>query len=101
MNERSRSFTHAVGWPSLDDHLAALAPILGLLTAIAQVTKAARQAGIGLSVCGDSAADPAVLPLLLGLGVRTVSVGAAKVPRVAQWISTTNVARAEGASWPR
>ncbi len=58
-----------------------------VLTAIGEVVRAARQAGIGLSVCGDAAADPAVLPLLLDLGVRTVSVGAAKVPAVARWIA--------------
>ncbi len=58
-----------------------------VLTAIAGVVRAARETGIGLSVCGDAAADPAVLPSLLALGVRTVSVGAAKVPAVARWIS--------------
>jgi phosphoenolpyruvate-protein kinase (PTS system EI component) len=65
-----------------------------VLTAIATVTHAARQAGIGVSVCGDAAADPAVLPLLLGLGVRTVSVGAASVPKVAQWVTQVNAADA-------
>jgi len=65
-----------------------------VLSAIAHVTRAAGTAGIGLSVCGDAAADPAVLPLLLGLGVRTVSVGAANVPKVADWITRTNVAEA-------
>ncbi len=58
-----------------------------VLTAIATVTHAARAAGIGVSVCGDAAADPQVLPLLLGVGVRSVSVGAAKVPQVAHWIT--------------
>jgi len=65
-----------------------------VLTAIANVVTAAGEAGIGLSVCGDAAADPAVLPQLLALGVRTVSVGAAKVPAVAQWIAQS------GASGP-
>jgi phosphoenolpyruvate-protein kinase (PTS system EI component) len=59
-----------------------------VLAAIAAVVRAARAAGIGVSVCGDSAADPDVLPLLVGIGVRTVSVGAAKVPQVADWITT-------------
>jgi phosphoenolpyruvate-protein kinase (PTS system EI component) len=45
-------------------------------------------------VCGDAAADPSVLPLLIGLGVRTVSVGAARVPQVAQWIGQTNASQA-------
>jgi len=65
-----------------------------VLTAIATVTRAAREAGIGVSVCGDAAADPQVLPLLLGAGVRTVSVGAAKVPQVAHWITQANAAKA-------
>jgi phosphoenolpyruvate-protein kinase (PTS system EI component) len=59
----------------------------GVLAAIATTVRAAREAGIGLSVCGDAAADPAVLPQLLAIGVRTVSVGAAKVPPVARWIA--------------
>jgi phosphoenolpyruvate-protein kinase (PTS system EI component) len=58
-----------------------------VLAAIAATVHAAREAGIGLSVCGDAAADPAVLPQLLATGVRTVSVGAAKVPAVARWIA--------------
>jgi phosphoenolpyruvate-protein kinase (PTS system EI component) len=58
-----------------------------VLAAIATTVRAAREAGIGLSVCGDAAADPAVLPSLLAAGVRTVSVGAAMVPAVARWIA--------------
>ena len=46
-------------------------------------------AGVKVSVCGDAAADPLVLPLLLGLGIRTLSVGAARVPEVAGWIAAT------------
>ncbi|HEX9065798.1 MAG TPA: putative PEP-binding protein [Streptosporangiaceae bacterium] len=53
-----------------------------VLELVANVVTAAGQAGIGLSVCGDAAADPVVLPLLIGLGVRTVSVPAARVALV-------------------
>jgi len=63
-----------------------------VLTAIAGVVTAARETGMGLSVCGDAAADPAVLPSLLTLGVRTVSVGAAKIPAVARWIGQSSAA---------
>jgi phosphoenolpyruvate-protein kinase (PTS system EI component) len=59
---------------------------------IRDVVRAARQAGIEVSVCGDSAADPVVLPLLIGAGVRTVSVGPALVPRVARWIAEIDAA---------
>jgi multiphosphoryl transfer protein len=65
-----------------------------VLTAIAHVVRAGRQAGIDVAVCGDSAADPGVLPLLIGAGVRTVSVGAARVPHVAQWIAQIDAAQA-------
>jgi phosphoenolpyruvate-protein kinase (PTS system EI component) len=51
---------------------------------------------VKVSVCGDAAADPLVVPLLLGLGVRTLSVGAARVPQVASWIAATDT-KAAGA----
>jgi phosphoenolpyruvate-protein kinase (PTS system EI component) len=60
----------------------ALAAHPQVLALIAHVADAGRQAGISVSVCGDSAADPLVLPLLVGLGVDTLSVPAAQVPRV-------------------
>ena len=64
-----------------------------VLSAIATTVRAAGEAGIGVSVCGDSAADRTVLPLLLAIGVRTVSVGAAKVPAVARWIARADATR--------
>ena len=60
----------------------ALAAHPRVLALIAHVADAGRQAGIGVSVCGDSAADPLVLPLLVGLGLDTLSVPAAHVPQV-------------------
>jgi len=38
-------------------------------------------------VCGDAAADAQVLPLLLGLGVDTLSVPAARVAQVRSWVA--------------
>jgi phosphoenolpyruvate-protein kinase (PTS system EI component) len=68
----------------------ALAADPRVLTLIERVVQAAGTAGIKVSVCGDAAADPLVLPLLIGLGVRTFSVGAARVPQVAQQIAGTD-----------
>jgi phosphoenolpyruvate-protein kinase (PTS system EI component) len=65
----------------------ALAAHPRVLAHIATVVDAARQAGIEVSVCGDSAADPLVLPLLVGLGVESLSVPAARVPRVRTWLA--------------
>ncbi|HEY6279556.1 MAG TPA: putative PEP-binding protein [Streptosporangiaceae bacterium] len=70
--------------PAMSPALAADPRVLAL---IATVARAAQAAGVGLSVCGDAAADPAVLPLLIGLGIRRFSVGAARLPQVAEWIA--------------
>jgi phosphoenolpyruvate-protein kinase (PTS system EI component) len=69
--------------PGTRPALAADPRVLALIERVAQ-------AGVKVSVCGDAAADPLVLPLLLGLGVRTLSVGAARVPQVADWIAATD-----------
>ena len=70
--------------PAAKPALAAHPQVLAL---IARVADAGRRAGIPVSVCGDSAADPLVLPLLVGLGVDTLSVPAARVPRVRSWLT--------------
>jgi phosphoenolpyruvate-protein kinase (PTS system EI component) len=70
--------------PAMRPALAADPRVLAL---IARVVQAAGAAGVDVSVCGDAAADRAVLPLLIGLGVRKFSVGAARLPDVAEWIT--------------
>jgi phosphoenolpyruvate-protein kinase (PTS system EI component) len=59
---------------------------------IQHTVEAAAASNIPVSVCGDAAADPVVLPLLLSLGIRTLSVGAARVPQVARQIADTKAA---------
>jgi len=70
--------------PTAGPALAADPRVLGL---IAHVVDAGAASGISVSVCGDSAADPLVLPLLIGLGVRVVSVPAARVAQVRDWLT--------------
>ena len=70
----------------------ALAADPRVLALISRVVAAAATSGIEVSVCGDAAADPRVLPLLIGLGVRTFSVGAARLPRVAEWVAAADTA---------
>jgi phosphoenolpyruvate-protein kinase (PTS system EI component) len=41
---------------------------------IRSVVEAARRAGLGVSVCGEMAADPAMATLLVGLGLRELSM---------------------------
>ncbi|HEX4291385.1 MAG TPA: putative PEP-binding protein [Trebonia sp.] len=74
--------------PAAGPALAAHPRVLALVKGVA---KAGREAGITVSVCGDAAADPRVLPLLIGAGVKTVSVPAARVAPVRSKISMLNL----------
>jgi phosphoenolpyruvate-protein kinase (PTS system EI component) len=57
-----------------------------VLRSIATSVTAADEAGIVIEVCGEAASDPIMLPLLVGLGVDELSVGAARVGEVRDWI---------------
>jgi phosphoenolpyruvate-protein kinase (PTS system EI component) len=65
-----------------------------VLRSIAQVA-----AGVGdklgeLSVCGDSAADPLMIPFLLGVGIRSLSVAPARLEEVRRLLSRLDIAEA-------
>ncbi|HEX6852304.1 MAG TPA: phosphoenolpyruvate--protein phosphotransferase [Candidatus Polarisedimenticolaceae bacterium] len=47
---------------------------LGVLRMIRSVVEAARRTGLGVAVCGEMAADPATATLLLGMGLRELSM---------------------------
>jgi phosphoenolpyruvate-protein kinase (PTS system EI component) len=57
-----------------------------VLQAIARAVEAARHADIPIEVCGEAAGDPVALPLLIGLGVDEISVGASRVGTVREWV---------------
>ena len=57
-----------------------------VLRAIAVVVDAARMAEVPLEVCGEAASDPVTVPLLIGAGVDELSVGAARIGTVREWI---------------
>jgi phosphoenolpyruvate-protein kinase (PTS system EI component) len=46
-----------------------------------------------LEVCGEAASNPIAMPLLLGLGVDELSVGAARVGAVRHWVRSLDYAR--------
>lgn len=64
--------------------LVALADALdpGVLRLIAELCRSAGE--VPVSVCGEAAADPAAIPILVGLGVRTLSVASPAVATVKQ-----------------
>jgi phosphoenolpyruvate-protein kinase (PTS system EI component) len=57
-----------------------------VLALVDRSVRAAKQAGIAIEVCGEAASDPLTLPLLVGLGVDELSVGAARVGTVRAWV---------------
>ncbi len=63
-----------------------------VLTLIGRAAAAAAEAGRWTGVCGELAADPLAVPLLLGLGVRELSVSAAAVGSVKEIVRSTDLA---------
>lgn len=66
-----------------------------VLKLVRDVTRAGRRQDIPVSCCGQSAADPAFAALLIGLGVRTLSVTASSLPTVKKAIRALDAARCE------
>ncbi len=65
-----------------------------VLTLIGRAAGAAAAAGRWTGVCGELAADPLAVPLLLGLGVRELSVGPRAVAAVKEIVRATDLAAA-------
>jgi phosphotransferase system enzyme I (PtsI) len=51
-----------------------------IIRVIRHVARGARRRGIPVSVCGEMAADPVLVPLLAGLGLRELSMTPAAIP---------------------
>ena len=57
-----------------------------ILRMVRSVVNAAGEAGIGLVLCGEVAADPGATALLLGLGLRRLSVTPRAIPMIKQQV---------------
>jgi phosphoenolpyruvate-protein kinase (PTS system EI component) len=81
----------------LDREQSRTAPVtdIRVLRHIATTVRAARAAGIPVDVCGEAASDPSAMPVLVGLGVDELSVAAARVGQVRQWVRELDYAAAE------
>jgi len=66
-----------------------------VLRLVRDVARAGRKRDIPVSCCGQSAADPAFAALLIGLGVRTLSVTASSIPLVKRTIRALDTKRCE------
>lgn len=70
-----------------NEHVAKLVDALhpAVLRALSYVVEVAQRHGKPISICGEAAADPAVSILLVGMGVRRLSVNASDIPRI-KWV---------------
>ncbi len=79
-----------------DEHVAQLFDPLhpAVLRLIQSATEAALRARIPVSICGEMAGDPRYTALLLGLGLRDLSMSPPNLPRVKQRILGLNLSEA-------
>jgi phosphotransferase system enzyme I (PtsP) len=69
-----------------------------VLRAIHTVTAAARRHDKPISICGDMASDPKLIPVLIGMGLRVLTVPARRIQQVQQLIETLDAAEAKSLS---
>jgi phosphoenolpyruvate-protein phosphotransferase (PTS system enzyme I) len=62
---------------------------------IMQIVKAAHNAGIEVSLCGEMAGDPFCIPILLGMGINELSLTATGIPQLKKLIRSLSRAEAE------
>jgi phosphoenolpyruvate-protein phosphotransferase len=70
-------------------------------TAIVYLIERICQAGIPVAVCGQLAGDEEAIPVLVGLGVRELSVAPARVPAVKRLLSKLTLAQMQQAARAR
>ncbi len=63
-----------------------------VLRLVAQTIQSGRRAGLGVSVCGEMAGDPALTKLLLGMGLRSFSMHPAQLLAVKQAVLGSDTA---------
>jgi phosphotransferase system enzyme I (PtsI) len=67
----------------------------GMFRLIGNVVDQFNRAGKPIGVCGEMGGDPLAAPVLVGLGMRKLSMGLASVARIKRVLSTLTVAKAE------
>jgi len=77
-----------------NEHVANLADAFhpAVLRLIRMTVEAATPLGRTVGVCGEMAADPSAVPILLGLGIRELSAAPPAVPRVKRAVRETDLA---------
>jgi phosphocarrier protein FPr len=68
-----------------------------VLRMIARTARAGESAGKWVGVCGELAADPLAVPILVGLGVQELSVAAPAIPKIKRAVRAVD--KSEAARW--
>ncbi|MCE9613089.1 MAG: phosphoenolpyruvate--protein phosphotransferase [Lentisphaerae bacterium] len=76
----------------ISDHYVAYHP--AILRALKRIADAALAARKPVSFCGEMASDPRLLPFLIGIGIRRLSVEPRQIPNVRQQLARLNYAEA-------
>jgi phosphotransferase system enzyme I (PtsI)/phosphotransferase system enzyme I (PtsP) len=66
-----------------------------VLLEIQRILQLATEHRIPVSLCGEMASDPVAVALLMGLGLRTLSMSATKIPRIKWLIRSLPISTAE------
>jgi phosphotransferase system enzyme I (PtsI)/phosphotransferase system enzyme I (PtsP) len=66
-----------------------------VLLEIRRILQLAKKHRIPVSLCGEMASDPVAVVLLMGLGLRTLSMSATKIPGIKWLIRSLQISRAE------
>lgn len=66
-----------------------------VLRLIRKVVRVGRRGKASISICGEMAGDPLFIILLLGMGLRTLSMAAGNIPRTKKIIRSVSMADAE------
>jgi phosphotransferase system, enzyme I, PtsP len=68
----------------------------GVIQTIATIINSCQALNLELSICGEMASDPVAAALLVGMGVKSVSMGASRIPKIRAVI--LNISQSECAS---
>jgi phosphotransferase system enzyme I (PtsI) len=87
---------YALGIDRINEHVAYMYQPFhpAILRMIQKVVNAARDAGIGVSLCGQMAGDPLCVPILLGLGIDELSMNARSMPLIKMIIRSLSMEEA-------
>jgi phosphotransferase system enzyme I (PtsI) len=70
----------------------------GLLRLLRHVRRSAARAGVPLSVCGEMASDPALLAVLIGLGLTEFSMTPRAIPAARHLVSSVHTSELRAAA---